>query len=126
MRPKRILIVDDEADIREIAQVSMELGGEWQTFAAGSGREALSVAVASQPDVILLDVMMPELDGPGTLALLRADVRTRAIPVIFLTAKVQLSEQRQLQVLDAIGLIPKPFDPMILAQRVTRLVRDAS
>lgn len=126
MPNRSVLIVDDEADISEIAKISMELAGEWRARVAESGRQAVELAAADQPDAILLDVSMPGLDGPGTLDLLRADPRTRAIPVIFLTAKAQLSEQRQLRSLDVSGLIAKPFDPMALAQHVDRLLRKAA
>jgi two-component system, OmpR family, alkaline phosphatase synthesis response regulator PhoP len=116
-----ILIVDDEDDIREIAQMSMELGG-WTARTAGCGRDAVAAAQRIRPDVILLDVMMPGIDGPQTLSQLRDNAETRDIPVIFLTAKVQTSEQRTLEHLNACGVIAKPFDPMTLAAQVARLL----
>ena len=125
MGQRRILIVDDEDDIREIAQLSMELGG-WGTCTASCGRDAVGVAAEQQPDAVLLDVMTPGLDGPHTRRQLRADPATSAIPVIFLTAKVQLSERRQLRELGAHGLIAKPFDPMVLAQQVTEILDGAA
>jgi CheY-like chemotaxis protein len=83
---RRILIVDDEDDIREVAQVSLELVGQFEVLTAASGSAGIETARATQPDAILLDVMMPDMDGPTTLARLQADPATRDIPVVFLTA----------------------------------------
>jgi CheY-like chemotaxis protein len=113
--PKRVLIIDDEADIREVAQVSLELVGHYEVRTAGGGREGLESARAYQPDAILLDVTMPDLDGPATLAQLRADPATQQIPVVFLTAKTQTAERAQLAQLSPAGILTKPFDPMKLA-----------
>ena len=113
--PKRILIVDDEDDIREVAQVSLELVGGYEVLTASNGRDGLERARGDQPDAILLDVMMPEMDGPATLARLRADPATRDIPVVFLTAKIQFAERRELGALGAAGILTKPFDPLELA-----------
>ncbi|MBN1173753.1 MAG: response regulator [Micromonosporaceae bacterium] len=124
MCAQRLLIVDDEDDIREIAQLSMEIGG-WEVSCARSGTEGLRMAADHPVDVILLDVMMPDLDGPQTLQRLRSDPKTSRIPVIFLTAKAQIAEQRQLQSLGARGVIAKPFDPMALAGEVTRIIEAA-
>ena len=115
---KRILIIDDEPDIREVAQVSLELVGHHEVFTAGSGHEGLEAARTHQPDAILLDVTMPDLDGPSTLAELRADPATREIPVVFLTAKTQSAERAQLAQLGAAGILTKPFDPMKLADQL--------
>ena len=95
-RIRRILIVDDEDDIREVAQVSLELVGGYEVLTASSGRDGLERARGGQPDAILLDVMMPDMDGPATLVELRADPATRDIPVVFLTAKTQTAERQQL------------------------------
>jgi CheY-like chemotaxis protein len=122
MKTKKVLIVDDEDDIREVAQMSLELVGGWEVLAASSGDVAARTAAVEQPDVILLDVMMPGLDGPQTLQLLRTDPETADIPVIFLTAKVQTSERRLLHDLGVQGLISKPFDPMTLADQVDQLL----
>jgi CheY-like chemotaxis protein len=122
VRTRRVLIVDDEADIREIVALSLEVGGDWVVEAVGDGHEAVRAAGRTRPDVVLLDVMMPGLDGPQTLRLLRADPATSDIPVIFLTAKVLLAEQRQLQDLGVCGLVSKPFDPMTLAAQVAALL----
>ncbi|MDH4074717.1 MAG: response regulator [Acidimicrobiia bacterium] len=119
---RRILIIDDEADIREVAQMSLELIAGWQVLTASSGTEGIELASSQQPEAVLLDVMMPGLDGPQTLQLLQANERTHAIPVIFLTAKAQTSEQRLLRDLGARGVIAKPFDPVTLAHQVVELL----
>jgi len=121
--PKRILIVDDEDDIREVAQVSLELVGQWQVLTAANGRDGLACARDQQPDAILLDVMMPDLDGPATLAELQADPATRNIPVLFLTAKAQTAERTRLAELGAAGVLTKPFDPLTLPGDVASALR---
>lgn len=115
---KRILIVDDEDDIREVAQVSLELVGHFDVLTAACGRDGLDRARSDQPDAILLDVMMPDMDGPSTLAKLRADPATRDIPVLFLTAKTQSAERTRLAELGVAGVLTKPFDPLKLAGEV--------
>jgi CheY-like chemotaxis protein len=115
---RRVLIIDDEDDIREVAQVSLELVGHYQVSTAASGREGLVRARDLQPDAILLDVMMPDLDGPATLVELRADPATRDIPVLFLTAKTQTAERTRLAALGAAGVLTKPFDPLRLPTEV--------
>lgn len=117
-----MLYVDDEDDIREVATMSLELDPAIEVLACSSGRQALEEAARWHPSVILLDVMMPDMDGPGTLELLRATPETRTIPVIFITARAQQSEIKGFLALGAIGVIPKPFDPMDLAQRVRTLL----
>jgi CheY-like chemotaxis protein len=116
--PRRVLLIDDEQDIREVAVLSLETVAGWTVFVAGSGEEGIAVAVAEQPDAILLDVMMPAMDGPTTFQRLRMNEATSAIPVIFLTAKVQPAEQRQFVELGVRGVIAKPFDPLRLAHLV--------
>lgn len=118
--PKRILIVDDEDDIREVAQMTLEMMAGWDVRTASSGAQGLSMAAADPPDAILLDVMMPEMDGPATLARLRAEPATAGVPVVFLTAKAQAAEQRRLAELGAAGVLAKPFDPSLLADQVSR------
>jgi len=115
---KRILIVDDEDDIREVAQVSLELVGQYEVVTAACGRDGVTTARTAQPDAILLDVMMPDLDGPGTLAELRADPATRDIPVVFLTAKTQQADRARLAGLGAAGILVKPFDPLKLPAEI--------
>jgi signal transduction histidine kinase len=111
----RILHVDDEPDIREVVEISLGLDSDFVTRNVGSGKEALVVAAEWKPDLILLDVMMPAMDGPATLAHLRADKRTADIPVVFMTARAQAREIELLNSLGAMGVIDKPFDPMNLA-----------
>lgn len=116
---KRILIIDDEDDIREVAQLSLEAIRNWQVLTARSGREGLRCAGAERPDAILLDVMMPDMDGPATLQQLRANPATQSIPVIFLTAKVQSADRRRFANLGVQAVISKPFDPLRLAEQVS-------
>jgi CheY-like chemotaxis protein len=121
MSPKHILVIDDEDDIREVAVLSLETGGDFTVSTANGGRKGIDRACAERPDLILLDVMMPELDGPATLALLRQNELTRDIPVVFLTAKVQSADKRRLSALGALGLLPKPFDPLTLGDELAAL-----
>jgi CheY-like chemotaxis protein len=115
---RKVLIVDDEDDIRAVAQMSLEVVAGWTVVTAGSGGEAVGLAAAEQPDAILLDVMMPELDGPATLERLRADPATSGIPVVFLTAKVQAADHRRFATMPVAGVLAKPFDPMELPGQV--------
>jgi CheY-like chemotaxis protein/HPt (histidine-containing phosphotransfer) domain-containing protein len=121
----RILHVDDEPDIREVVELSLGLDPTFTTRSCGSGKEALAVAADWQPDMILLDVMMPGLDGPATLVQLRESAGTAAIPVIFMTARAQAREVDRFCLLGAIGVIAKPFDPMTLAASVRSYVKPA-
>jgi two-component system, OmpR family, alkaline phosphatase synthesis response regulator PhoP len=122
MRQPHILLVDDEADIREVAALSLQALGGWRVSSAGGGSEAIAIAHTQRPDAILLDVMMPELDGPTTLERLRADPQTRRIPVIFLTAKAQSADQRGLARLGVSGVLTKPFDPVTLSDHITAIL----
>lgn len=119
MTVKRILVIDDEADIREVAQLSLEISSGWEVITAASGREGLAKAEAQQPDAILLDVMMPEMDGTATFKELQDNPATKDIPVILLTAKVQTAEQRRYAQLGIATVLTKPFDPVMLADRVS-------
>ena len=112
---KRVLIVDDEDDIREVAQVSLEMVAGWDVVTACSGREGIQRALEHRPDAILLDVMMPDLDGPTTFERLQADPATASIPVLLLTAKVQMADRVRFERLGVSGVLAKPFDPMRLA-----------
>lgn len=109
-----ILLVDDEPDIRTIAELSLSQVGGWTTLLAASGPEALALARAHGPDLILLDVMMPDMDGVATFKALADDEQTRGIPVIFMTARVQSHERERYVGFGAAGVIAKPFDPMRL------------
>jgi CheY-like chemotaxis protein len=118
MTALRILHVDDEADIREVVEISLGFDPTLVTRSCGSGLEALAVALDWQPDIILLDVMMPVMDGPATLLRLRENERMASIPVVFMTARAQTHELDRFRSLGAVGVIPKPFDPMTLAASV--------
>ena len=109
-----VLVVDDDADIREVARLSLELVGGWTVFVAEGGADAIEQAILRSPDVILLDVMMPGIDGVETLRRLAHDQRTSHIPVILLTAMAQTGQRRRLEETCARGLIAKPFDPLTL------------
>lgn len=118
----RILYVDDEADIREVAHMSLELDPELEVRTCACGADAIEEAAAWQPDLILLDVMMPGMDGPTVFAHLREQPQTATIPVVFITARTQASEVRGFEALGALGVLAKPFDPMSLASRVRELL----
>ncbi len=119
---KTVLLVDDEPDIRTIGSMSLSRVGKLEVRTAASGAEALRMAGETIPDLILLDVMMPEMDGPATLVALRAIPALAATPVIFMTAKVLRDEVDRWLSLGAIGVIRKPFDPMKLPDEVRALV----
>jgi CheY-like chemotaxis protein len=116
-----VLYVDDEPDIREIAALALGLDGALDVRTAGSGVEALAAARERAPDLMLLDVMMPDLDGPATLARFRAEPALATIPVVFVTAKTLPSELARFRALGAAEVLSKPFDPMRLLDQV-RLV----
>jgi CheY-like chemotaxis protein len=111
----RILHVDDEPDIREIVEMSLSLNADFEVRACACGADAVATAAEWSPSLILLDVMMPGMDGPTTLTHLRKDPRTIDIPVLFMSARAQAREVQQLISLGAQGVISKPFDPMTLA-----------
>lgn len=117
-----MLVVDDDDMIREVARVALEVVGGWQVRTASGGLEGYELAVAEPPDLVLLDVMMPGLDGPGTAALLASNPITWHLPVIFVTAKTTLRADQLARAPKLAGVITKPFDPMSLAQQVARLV----
>ena len=125
MKITKIMIVDDDEDICTVAELTARRVGGWDVVVAASGQEALDKARSERPDVILLDAMMPVLDGPATLLKLREDPSTATIPVIFLTAKVQRREVEHYKELGAIGVIRKPFDAMTLPDEVRRIVQGA-
>ena len=123
MMSMRVLVVDDEEAIREIAALSLEAVGGHDVATAASGMEALARVSEDLPDAILLDVMMPGLDGPTTVSRLQRDPRTRDVDVILLTAKVQPSERHEFARLTGVrGIISKPFDPMTLSQQVADIL----
>ncbi len=118
----RILIIDDEDDIREVAALSLETVADWEVEVASSGAEGLAQAIASQPEAILLDVMMPGMDGPTTFRELRKNPATAHIPVLLLTAKVQNSDQRRFSDLGVEAVLFKPFDPLTLAEQISQVL----
>ena len=118
---RKILFVDDEPDIRTVTRMALEMVGGFQVLACGSGEEALAAAPHAGADLVLLDVMMPGMDGPSTLAALRRIPATTNTPVIFMTAKVQSSEIGAYRGLGVLGVIAKPFPPMELSEEIRRL-----
>jgi two-component system OmpR family response regulator len=125
MNTLRILHVDDEPDIREVIEISLSLDPGLATRSCSSGEEAIVAAIEWQPDIILCDVMMPRMDGPATLMRLRENALTANIPVVFMTARAQTRELDRFRSLGALGVIPKPFDPMALAASVRNYVQSA-
>ena len=117
---RRILIIDDEEDIRQVAGLSLETVAGWEVLLANSGLQGMERAETEQPDAILLDVMMPAMDGPTTFLHLQKNPSTAKIPVILLTAKVQGSDQRRFAELGVAGILFKPFDPLTLSTQVSQ------
>ncbi len=115
---KRILVVDNEAYIQEVAKVCLETVAGWDVSLASSGQACLQQAAIEQPDAILLDVMMPDMDGVETFQKLQENPATQGIPVILLTAKVQSSDRRRYADMGVVTTIAKPFDPIKLADQV--------
>jgi CheY-like chemotaxis protein len=121
MKLEKILLIDDETDIRRIADLCLRLVGNYEVITAGSGEEGLYLSESEAPDLILLDVMMPGMDGTAVFEKLRANESTKNIPVIFMTARVQAREKQNYLSLGARGVIDKPFDPMTLPRQVRAL-----
>jgi CheY-like chemotaxis protein len=122
MIQKKILLVDDETNLVLVIQICLEKLGGWTVITAESGAEGLVKAEMERPDAILLDVMMPDLDGFTVLKRLKANPVTQTIPVILLTAKVQSSHHNEYTQLDIAGVLVKPFNPMELANHVAKLL----
>ncbi|MBH8565227.1 response regulator [Nostoc sp. CENA67] len=118
MTKKRILVVDNEVYIQEVAKICLETVADWEVVTASSGQEGITQAESYQPDAILLDVMMPDMDGITTFEKLQANPATKRIPVILLTAKVQASDRRRYAQLGMKAAIAKPFNPLELANQV--------
>lgn len=116
--PRKVMYVEDEPDIRTIASMTLEAMGQMEVLTCESGAVALEKAADFGPDLILLDVMMPGMDGPTTLKKLRELPEFDQVPVIFMTAKAQPAEIEALRALGATGVIPKPFDPMQLVNQI--------
>jgi CheY-like chemotaxis protein len=122
----KILIIDDEEDSRTIAGMSLGMFGGLTVVEAASGKEGLQKAQEEKPDVILLDLLMPEMDGAETLSNLRKNPETLQIPVIFLTVKGMFSEFEQLKELGALAVLPKPFDPTQLSKQILQVLKSSS
>lgn len=116
---RRILIIDDEDDIREVAALSLETVAGWNVMTANCGSDGIHKALAEQPDAILMDVMMPAMDGPTTFREMQKTPEISHIPVLLLTAKVQGVDQRRFAGLGVTGILFKPFDPLTLAEQMS-------
>jgi CheY-like chemotaxis protein len=119
---RRILIIDDEDDIREVAALTLEATAGWDILTANGGAEGIRVASESKPDAILMDVMMPGMDGPTTFRQMQLDPELASIPVLLLTAKVQGVDQRRFAGLGVAAVLFKPFDPLTLASQVSEVL----
>ena len=119
---RKVLLAEDEEDIRKVAQISLQFRGGWEVTLANNGEECLAKAASDPPDVILLDCMMPKLDGYETCRRLKQDPSLRHIPVIFLTAKAQETEVKKGLSLGAVGYLIKPFNPMSLAAEISQIL----
>ena len=126
MTIRKVMLVDDDDDIREIGTMALSEVGQWQVVEAASGSEALTACERETPDVVLLDVMMPEMDGPTTFHSLRKLKSGKEVPIIFMTAKVQKHEVEGYLKLGAQGVIRKPFDPLTLPDEVRQIVGQGS
>ena len=115
---RRILIIDDEDDIREVAALSLEAVAGWTVLTASSGAEGIRMALREKPDAVLMDVMMPGMDGPTTFKEMQRSPALAHIPVLLLTAKVQGVDQRRFAGLGVAAVLFKPFDPLTLADQM--------
>ncbi|HEY8347968.1 MAG TPA: response regulator [Symbiobacteriaceae bacterium] len=123
--PRRVLLIEDDPDIQKMVMLSLKFKGGHEVSVASSGQEGLEKAAAEHPDLILLDVMMPEMDGYETCRRLKEQSSTRDIPVVFLSARAQQSEIQKGKELGAIGYLVKPFDPMTLSDQLEALLKSA-
>jgi CheY-like chemotaxis protein len=119
---RRVLVVDDDELILEVAQMCLEAVGGWHVTTANSGQEGLDRAVSERPDAIVMDVMMPGMDGPTAALALRENPVTADIPIILLTAKAQVKGQPDLSALPVVGVLAKPFDPMVLPATLAEML----
>lgn len=118
MAGEKILLIDDEADIRTVARMSLQMVGGFQVIEAEGGMKGVELACSEQPALILLDAMMPGMDGPQTLQALKSNPLCQNIPIVFVTAKAQRIELERLEALGAVGVLSKPFDPMKFPESV--------
>jgi CheY-like chemotaxis protein len=122
MTNKRVLIVDDDLGIRRIVQISLKAVAGWEVLSAESGSQGVEIAEIEVPDAILLDVMMPGMDGMETFIKMQANPNTRPIPIILLTAKAQVSEQKQFNNIAIAGVISKPFKAPELVEQIRSIL----
>ena len=120
---RRVLVVDDDDGVREIIQLSLETVAGWQVLMASSGQEGIAIAMAEKPDLILLDVMMPDQDGIEVYKQLQAEASTQTIPTILLTAKAQTSERKEFMEIGIVGIITKPFQARALVEQIIQLLK---
>lgn len=125
MAISKVLLVDDDPSIRQIGNLSLRNIGKWQVLVAASGEEAVALVLREAPDVVLLDYMMPGLDGPATLRHIREHASAEQLPVIFLTAKNDQAELAEMLALGAKGVIIKPFAPLLLPGQIRQLIEPA-
>jgi CheY-like chemotaxis protein len=126
MNLKRVLLAEDDRDIQVVARMALKMGGVEEVFVANDGQECLSLVQKARPDLILLDVMMPRLDGYATCELLKQDPEVNQIPVIFLTAKAQGADLKKGFAAGGIGYLTKPFDPTTLCQSIMSIMETAN
>ncbi|OYQ64307.1 hypothetical protein B9G53_12255 [Pseudanabaena sp. SR411] len=119
---KTVLLIDDEEYMRQIVQTCLELFSDWQTAIARSGEEGLAAVANLQPDAIMLDVIMPNMDGLTVLKKLQADQQLANIPVVLLTSRVDLTEPQKIAQLGVKGAIAKPFNPMRLVDQISKIL----
>ncbi len=125
MQIRKVLLAEDDEDIQKVARISLQFRGGWEVFLATNGEECLALAAKEHPDLILLDCMMPKLDGYETCRRLKLDQSLRHIPVIFLTARAQETEIKKGLLLGALGYLIKPFNPMSLVAEIQQIMQDA-
>lgn len=117
---KCVLIVDDEEDVLSVTSMGLEMSAGWRVLTTNSGKEAVAIAIKQQPDIILLDWMMPEMDGRATLQALRANPITSQIPVILVTAKAQSPDGDTFEGVEVTAILTKPLRPLKLAEQINR------
>ena len=120
MENKRILVIDDEEYVREVIQICLETVAGWEVIAANSGISGIEIAEKEQPDAILLDVMMPEMDGIMTFKQLQLSQLTKNIPIVLLTAKAEVTQDQELAKIGIKATIPKPFEPLELPIQIAK------
>lgn len=123
MEIRKILLVDDDHKIRRIVELSLSNIAKWEVLLADCGMKGFELAVEHSPDVIVLDMMMPDIDGIATMRMINQHFGDKQIPIVFLTAKVQRQEMAAYDQMEAAGVISKPFDPMTLADQIQALVQ---